>query len=114
MDLVLQFGESWLLPGDIITFVNEGTTDVLCLQPFGCIANHIIAKGMEKRLKMLYPNLNLLFLDMDAGSSEVNIINRLSLVKGAHDNQKSLHANDASPSALAENPESGSSAMGQS
>ncbi|NIZ46753.1 acyl-CoA dehydratase activase [Entomospira nematocerorum] len=89
MDLVLQFGESWLLPGDIITFVDEGTTDVLCLQPFGCIANHIIAKGMEKRLKSLYPNLNLLFLDMDAGSSEVNIINRLSfLVKGAHDSQR--------------------------
>ncbi len=90
MDLVLQFGESWLLPGDIITFAKEGTTDVLCLQPFGCIANHIIAKGMEKKLKEHYPQLNLLFLDMDAGSSEVNLINRLSfLARGAQTAQPS-------------------------
>jgi len=50
---------------------------VLCLQPFGCIANHVVAKGMEKRMKELYPQLNLLFLDADAGISEVNFFNRM-------------------------------------
>jgi predicted CoA-substrate-specific enzyme activase len=89
VDLVIQFGESWLLPGDIVTFVKEGINDVLCLQPFGCIANHIIAKGLEKKLKETYPKLNLLFIDMDPGSSEVNITNRLSfLARGAHESHK--------------------------
>lgn len=72
-----QFGEAWLLPGEIATFAEEGINNVLCLQPFGCIANHIIARGIETRLKKRYTNLNLLYLDMDAGSSEVNTVNRL-------------------------------------
>jgi predicted nucleotide-binding protein (sugar kinase/HSP70/actin superfamily) len=46
------------------------------LQPFGCIANHVIAKGVARRLKDLYPALNHLFLDLDAGGSEVNLLNR--------------------------------------
>ena len=52
-------------------------TNVLCLQPFGCIANHVIAKGVQKRLQEKYPQLNLLFLDADAGVSEVNFFNRM-------------------------------------
>lgn len=50
--------------------------NVLCLQPFGCIANQVIAKGVARRLKEIYPKVNLLFLDLDAGGSEVNLINR--------------------------------------
>lgn len=50
---------------------------MLCLQPFGCIANHVIAKGVQKRLQEKYPRLNLLFLDADAGVSEVNFFNRM-------------------------------------
>jgi predicted nucleotide-binding protein (sugar kinase/HSP70/actin superfamily) len=50
---------------------------VISLQPFGCIANHIISKGIEKRTKELFPNMNLLFLDFDSGMSEANIYNRL-------------------------------------
>ena len=72
-----QFGEAWLLPGEIATFAKDEVNNVLALQPFGCIANHIIARGVETRIKTLYPNLNLLYLDMDAGLSEVNTINRL-------------------------------------
>lgn len=72
-----QFGEAWLLPGEIATFAEDGINNVLCLQPFGCIANHIIARGIETRIKTRYPNLNLLYLDMDAGASEVNTVNRL-------------------------------------
>ncbi|MBM3179017.1 MAG: CoA activase [Chloroflexi bacterium] len=72
-----QYGEGWLLAGEVATFVKDGIPNVLCLQPFGCIANHIIAKGAEKKMKEMYPQLNLLFLDADAGISEVNFFNRM-------------------------------------
>jgi predicted nucleotide-binding protein (sugar kinase/HSP70/actin superfamily) len=72
-----QYGESWLIAGEIAAFARDGINNVLCLQPFGCIANHVIAKGVQKRMKALYPQLNLLFLDADAGVSEVNFFNRL-------------------------------------
>ncbi|MBW2364445.1 MAG: 2-hydroxyacyl-CoA dehydratase [Deltaproteobacteria bacterium] len=81
---VQQFGEGWLLPAEIVSFAEECINDVLCLQPFGCLANHIIARGTEKRLRDLYPQLNLLFLDMDADTSEANMHNRLHfLIQGA-------------------------------
>jgi predicted nucleotide-binding protein (sugar kinase/HSP70/actin superfamily) len=72
-----QYGEHWLIAGEIASFVKDGINNVLCLQPFGCIANHVIAKGVEKRMRELYPQLNLLFLDADAGVSEVNFFNRM-------------------------------------
>ena len=72
-----QYGEGWLIAGEVASFVKNGINNVLCLQPFGCIANHIIAKGAEKKMKEMYPQLNLLFLDADAGVSEVNFFNRM-------------------------------------
>lgn len=74
-----QFGEGWLLPAEIIEFTKQGIHNVISLQPFGCIANHIVSKGIEKRLRMLYPELNLLSLDFDSGVSSVNVTNRLLL-----------------------------------
>lgn len=74
------FGEGWLIGGDICAFAEEGINNVLCLQPFGCIANHIIARGIEKSLKSAYPDLSVLFLDIDSGTSEVNLQNRLHLL----------------------------------
>ena len=81
------YGEGWLIAGDSIAFAKEGIKDVLCLQPFGCIANHIVARGIERNLKKHYPELNMLFLDIDAGVSEVNLHNRMHLlVKNAKEN----------------------------
>ena len=57
----------------------QGINHVVSLQPFGCIANHIVEKGIEKRVKTLYPDLNILSLDFDSSVSEVNILNRLLL-----------------------------------
>lgn len=74
-----QFGEGWLLPAEIISYTNRNVNSVISLQPFGCIANHIVSKGIEKRLKNLYPTINLLSLDFDSGVSDVNIKNRLLL-----------------------------------
>ncbi|MDG6225761.1 MAG: acyl-CoA dehydratase activase [Candidatus Thermoplasmatota archaeon] len=80
VSLVDQFGEGWLIPAEIASFAEEGINNVLCLQPFGCISNHIIGKGIENALKRAHPDLNVLYLDMDAGSSEVNIYNRLNFM----------------------------------
>lgn len=52
---------------------------MISLQPFGCIANHIVSKGIEKRIKDFYPDMNILSLDFDSGVSDVNITNRLLL-----------------------------------
>ena len=61
-------------------FAHQNINHVVSVQPFGCIANHIISKGMEKRIKERYPKMNLHFLDFDAGMSEANVLNRLHLM----------------------------------
>ena len=89
VSLTSQFGEGWLIPAEIAGFAGEGIWDVVCLQPFGCIANHVIAKGIERRLKQLYPKVNLLFLDFEAGTSEVNVYNRLHfMIRNAFHNHQ--------------------------
>ncbi len=77
--LSAQFGEGWLIPAEMATLAAQGVTHVVSLQPFGCIANHIVEKGIENKIKAAYPNLNILSLDFDSSVSEVNIINRLLL-----------------------------------
>jgi predicted nucleotide-binding protein (sugar kinase/HSP70/actin superfamily) len=79
VSLAAQFGEGWLLPAETVSFAGSGINNVLCLQPFGCISNHVVAKGVEKKIRTLYPGLNLLALDYDGGTSQVNITNRLLL-----------------------------------
>lgn len=79
ISLHAQFGEGWLLPAEIISYVEAGVPNVISLQPFGCIANHVVAKGIENKLKEICPNLNLLFLDFDGNISDVNMENRLHL-----------------------------------
>lgn len=74
-----QFGEGWLLPAEIMSYAENGIQSVISLQPFGCIANHIVSKGVEKKIKLLYPTINLLSLDFDSGVSDVNVKNRLLL-----------------------------------
>lgn len=77
LNLNAQFGEGWLVPASFARFAQEGVGSVVCMQPFGCIANHVVAKGIEKRVREMYPNLSILFLDLDSGVSDVNFFNRL-------------------------------------
>ena len=79
--LIAQFGEGWVLPAEIVSLARNKADGVISLQPFGCIANHIISKGVENKIKQLYPDLSLLSLDFDSGVSEVNVVNRLMLLK---------------------------------
>ena len=86
VNLAAQFGEGWLIPAEFASFAEHGVNNAVSLQPFGCIANHIVAKGVEKRVKRLYPKMNLLFLDFDSGTSEANVLNRLHfMIKNARD-----------------------------
>ena len=77
LDLSNQFGEGWMIAAEVACYAHSGINRVVCLQPFGCIANHIVARGIEKRLKKLYPDVSLLYLDIDGGMAEVNLHNRL-------------------------------------
>lgn len=77
LDLSNQFGEGWMIAAEVACYSHNGINKVVCLQPFGCIANHIVAKGIEKRLKKIYPDVSMLYLDIDGGMAEVNLQNRL-------------------------------------
>ena len=77
LSMTHQFGEGWLIAGEVATFAEHGINDVISVQPFGCIANHIISKGVAKKIRSLYPDMNLRFLDFDSGISEANVRNRL-------------------------------------
>lgn len=92
--LTNQFGEGWLIAGEVAAFAREKIHHVVSLQPFGCIANHVISKGIEKRIKSHYPQMNLLFLDFDSNTSEVNVLNRLYfLIKSAREDTRAVKAN---------------------
>jgi len=80
VSLIHQYGEGWLLPGEVAILAESGVNNVVSIQPFGCIANHIVARGVSKRIQDVYPDLNFLCLDMDAGDSKVNIFNRLHIL----------------------------------
>ncbi|MDR2929276.1 MAG: acyl-CoA dehydratase activase-related protein [Cytophagaceae bacterium] len=77
LSLSNQFGEGWAIAAEVSHYARHGINKVVCVQPFGCIANHIVAKGIEKRLKRFYPDMNLLYLDVDGGVADVNLQNRL-------------------------------------
>lgn len=90
INLAAQFGEGWLIPAEIAGFAEQGIHNAISLQPFGCIANHVISKGIEKKIKKSYPKMNLLFLDFDGGTSEANVLNRLHfMINGCREELKS-------------------------
>lgn len=77
INLVNQFGEGWLIAGEVMELNRSGINKVVCLQPFGCIANHIVARGIENRLRKACPKMGMLFLDIDSSVAKVNLENRL-------------------------------------
>lgn len=80
-----QAGEGWLLAAEMISFLDEGVKNIICVQPFGCLPNHITGKGVIKELKRRYSGANILPLDYDASLSSVNRLNRIKLLMaGAH------------------------------
>ncbi len=80
LSLANQSGEGWFLTGEMVELLDSGVDNILCLQPFACLPNHITGKGMIKKLKDAYPISNIVPIDFDAGISEVNQINRIKLM----------------------------------
>lgn len=75
-----QTGEGWLVTAEMIEFIEQGTENILCVQPLACLPNHVTGKGMIKPVKELYPYANIVPIDYDPGISAVNQINRIKLM----------------------------------
>ena len=75
-----QTGEGWFLTGEMVELIEQGVPNIFCLQPFGCLPNHIVGKGMIKKLRDAFPHSNIVAIDYDSGASEVNQLNRIKLM----------------------------------
>ncbi len=75
-----QTGEGWFLTGEMIELIHCGAPNIVCAQPFGCLPNHVVGKGVIKELRHRYPDSNIVAIDYDPGASEVNQLNRIKLM----------------------------------
>ena len=84
-----QTGEGWFLTGEMVELIHDGVPNIVCTQPFGCLPNHVVGKGVIKALRNAYPESNIVAIDYDPGASEVNQLNRIKLMLStAQKNQK--------------------------
>lgn len=75
-----KMGEGWLLTAEMIELAHSGYENIVCAQPFGCLPNHIVGKGMIRRIRTLYPKANIVPIDYDPGATRVNQENRIKLM----------------------------------
>ncbi len=75
-----QTGEGWFLTGEMVELIHENVPNIVCTQPFGCLPNHVVGKGVIKALRKAYPASNIVAIDYDPGASEVNQLNRIKLM----------------------------------
>ena len=75
-----QTGEGWFLTGEMLELIETGTPNIVCTQPFGCLPNHVVGKGVIKELRRSHPEANIIAVDYDPGASEVNQLNRIKLM----------------------------------
>ena len=73
-------GEGWLLTAEMLELIHSGTSNIVCTQPFGCLPNHIVGKGMIRKLKEDYPDSNIVAIDYDASATKINQENRIKLM----------------------------------
>ena len=76
----VKMGEGWFLPAEMVELMEHGYSNIICTQPFGCLPNHIVGKGVIRRFYDLYPQANICPIDYDANASAVNQENRLKLM----------------------------------
>ena len=87
-----QTGEGWFLTGEMVELIHQGVNNIVCTQPFGCLPNHVVGKGVIKELRRRYPESNVVAIDYDPGASEVNQLNRIKLMLStAQKNMKKEH-----------------------
>ncbi len=75
-----QTGEGWFLTAEMLELIESGTPNIVCAQPFACLPNHIVGKGVIKELRRRHPAANIVAIDYDPGASEVNQLNRIKLM----------------------------------
>ncbi len=84
-----QTGEGWFLTGEMVELIHDNVPNIVCTQPFACLPNHVVGKGVIKALRKAYPESNIVAIDYDPGASEVNQLNRIKLMLStAHKNIK--------------------------
>lgn len=75
-----QTGEGWFLTGEMMELIHGGVPNIVCIQPFACLPNHIVGKGVIKEIRRTHPQANIVAIDYDPGASEVNQLNRIKLM----------------------------------
>lgn len=75
-----KMGEGWLLTGEIMELIESGYPNVICTQPFGCLPNHIVGKGMVRKIREMEPTSNIVAIDYDPSATSVNQENRIKLM----------------------------------
>jgi len=75
-----QTGEGWFLTGEMMELIHSGAPNIVCTQPFACLPNHVVGKGVIKEIRRTHPKANIVAIDYDPGASEVNQINRIKLM----------------------------------
>jgi len=80
INMGVKMGEGWLLTAEIAELIHQGVDNVVCTQPFGCLPNHIVAKGKMRLFKEIYPDSNIVAIDYDPGATQVNQENRIKLM----------------------------------
>jgi predicted nucleotide-binding protein (sugar kinase/HSP70/actin superfamily) len=75
-----QTGEGWFLTGEMAELLKEGADGIVCVQPFACLPNHIVGKGVIQPIRARFPEANIVAIDYDPGASEVNQLNRIKLM----------------------------------
>ena len=75
-----QTGEGWFLTAEMIELIHDNVPNIVCTQPFACLPNHVVGKGVIKALRKAYPESNIVAIDYDPGASEVNQLNRIKLM----------------------------------
>ena len=80
IDTGCKMGEGWLLTAEMVELIEKGYSNIVCTQPFGCLPNHIVAKGMIRPLKEKYPLSNIVPIDYDPSATRVNQENRIKLM----------------------------------
>ncbi len=75
-----QTGEGWFLTGEMLELIHSGTPNIVCAQPFACLPNHIVGKGVIREIRRRYPESSIVAIDYDPGASEVNQLNRIKLM----------------------------------
>lgn len=91
IDTGCKMGEGWVLTAEMIDLVQNGYENIVCAQPFGCLPNHIVGKGMIRKLKELYPIANIVPIDYDPGATKVNQENRIKLMLAVARENLELH-----------------------